>query len=75
VLSGSPSIFTCKDSVLLLLLLLLRHASVLVGLGVILLCCCAPLLCNREAGKACGRNMAGTNKDAAATPAATPALA
>ena len=51
-----------------LLLLLLRHACVVVVVGVVVLCCCASLLCDGEAGAACRRQMAATNKEAAATP-------
>ena len=49
-------------------LLLLRHACLVVVLGVVVLCCCASLLCDGEAGPVGRRQMAATNKEAAATP-------
>ena len=50
------------------LLLLLRHACLVVVVGVVVLCCCVSLLCDGEAGPVCRRQMAATNKEAAATP-------
>jgi hypothetical protein len=48
--------------------LLFRHACLVVVLGVSVLCCCASLRCDGEAGPVCRRQMAATNKEAAATP-------